>query len=297
MKNLTALIAFVVLALVSSSCTKTIEFDGEVKKSKLVINSLFNTEDTFKIRLSNSLSLVDDGDLKPIKEAVVKVYDESDNLVATPLHSKDGLFMAPEFQPQLGTNYRVTAESAGYDNVEANDRVPNKVDIIKVDTQRVTVEAGYSEMRLRVNFEDPENESNYYMIQVLNVYEVKIDTSTVEYYDNVWMNTTDPNVEGANGVDGAWGERLILTDKKIDGKKYEFVLNMDTWPFDYEEGNVRLRLFSLSEAAYNYFVSLDQYQRTRDNPFATPVQVFSNVDKGFGIFGGAAISEIPLKNN
>jgi hypothetical protein len=33
-----------------------------------------------------------------------------------------------------------------------------------------------------------------------------------------------------------------------------------------------------------------RYQRTQGNPFSTPVQVFSNVNNGMGIFAGGTIN-------
>lgn len=296
MKHITTILAYMALGLFSASCTKTIEFDGETKTPKLVINSLFNTEDTFKINLSNSLALVDDGDLNPITDAVVKVYDDNGNLVTTPLHSRKGVFMASEFKPQAATNYKVTVESSGYESVEASDRIPSAVPIINIRTERVEIEAGYNEMRLRIKFQDPKGEENFYMIQATSIYTYKEDSIILnQTYNREWLNTTDPNVAGAGSIDAVYGSMLIFSDRQINGKEYDFVANMDGYHFDQDEARVQLRLYSLSEAAYNYFTSLEQFRRTRDNPFATPVQVFSNVNEGFGIFGGASVDVIEVK--
>jgi len=284
-------------SLVAGACTKSIEFDGETRESKLVINSLFNTEDTFKLHVSNSLALVDAGDLKPVEDAVVKVYDDADQLVATPTHSHSGLFLAPDFSPETKREYKVVVEHPDYKNVEASDIVPNAVSISSIDTQRITTAGGWEEYQGKVKFKDPEGEDNYYMIEVHVTYRYQIDSTTEEVNSyKMYLNTTDPSVPGNDGLNAVYSDQLVFTDRNFDGKEYEFPVNMEIWAFDGENNNeIELRLYSLSRTAYNYFISLDQYEKTRDNPFATPVQVFSNVESGFGIFGGASSSNIQLK--
>ena len=43
-------------------------------------------------------------------------------------------------------------------------------------------------------------------------------------------------------------------------------------------------------AYFNYLTSFNMYQRTINNPFATPVQVYSNVNNGMGIFAGGTLT-------
>jgi len=45
-------------------------------------------------------------------------------------------------------------------------------------------------------------------------------------------------------------------------------------------------LSSVSEDYYKYNVTLAKYEQTQGDPFAQPVQVYSNIENGFGIFGG-----------
>ena len=61
--------------------------------------------------------------------------------------------------------------------------------------------------------------------------------------------------------------------------------------FDSESGfnrvDFQVRVRSVSKEFYQYLLSFDKYQNYSFDPtFSQPVQVFSNVEKGFGIFGG-----------
>jgi hypothetical protein len=49
-------------------------------------------------------------------------------------------------------------------------------------------------------------------------------------------------------------------------------------------------LVNTSEAYFNYLKSFNMYQRASGNPFATPVQVYSNVENGMGIFAGGTLT-------
>ena len=51
-----------------------------------------------------------------------------------------------------------------------------------------------------------------------------------------------------------------------------------------------IRLVNTSEAYFNYLKSFNMYQRASGNPFATPVQVYSNVENGMGIFAGGTLT-------
>jgi hypothetical protein len=47
---------------------------------------------------------------------------------------------------------------------------------------------------------------------------------------------------------------------------------------------VWIDLQQVDKSYYLYAVSEQKYQQTRNNPFTEPVQVYSNVKNGFGLF-------------
>mgnify|MGYP000583496385 CR=1 FL=1 len=277
-------------------CTKTIEFDGETKEPKIVINSLFNTRDTFRVHVSRSLALVDAGDLKPLKNAVLKVYDSKNNLVATPIHTKNGMFEAADFKPEDDEAYTIECEQDGYKSVSATDIIPADATIDRVDTSTVPMVGGGQQIQVDCVIDDQPGE-NFYMVRVKVGFTHKIDSNkTLTSYDYIWINTLDPNVDGGSAIDPYYAEQLVFSDANFDEKQYTFRFNIDSWFLQDEFiSSMDVELLSLSEATYNYFISLGQYDRTNGNPFATPVQVYSNVDGGFGIFGGAAAKAYPIR--
>ena len=49
-------------------------------------------------------------------------------------------------------------------------------------------------------------------------------------------------------------------------------------------------LRTVSEDFYNYKITGSLHDNSSDNPFAQPVNVYKNIDNGFGIFAGYRIS-------
>ena len=62
----------------------------------------------------------------------------------------------------------------------------------------------------------------------------------------------------------------------------------------YKTLSITLHLQNISKSYYYYRTSLELYKDASRNPFAQPVQVFSNINNGFGIFAGAQVSYFVL---
>lgn len=291
MKNLIYLlcIGFSIL-----SCERTIEFDGETKKPKLVINSTFNSVDTFKINLSNSLAVIDNGDLKYINDAEVKLYDEKDDLLGFLENKQKGTFVLSDKALEVGKSYKVTVEKEGYTSITASDIIPGQPTILKVDTLRMQGREGEKHLGFELSLKDPKGK-HFYMIE----FWMSIDEEMGGVGSQLlYFSSRDPNIFGYTSTDNqGWsGNQLILTDNAFEGQEYKLNLRTDTYPFDAEfVENVELRVSSISEATYSYYTSLQIYQENEFNPFSNPVQVYSNVENGFGIFGGAAVWRKDLK--
>ena len=66
------------------------------------------------------------------------------------------------------------------------------------------------------------------------------------------------------------------------------------YEWSYKTLGVRVYLHNISKSYYYYRTSLELYQSASGNPFAQPVQVYSNIENGFGVFAGSQISYFDL---
>ena len=64
------------------------------------------------------------------------------------------------------------------------------------------------------------------------------------------------------------------------------ITSFSSFSLSFSSFAVDLNIVVCSKAGYDHLVSYDRYLFTGDDPFAQPVQVYSNVTNGFGIFAG-----------
>ncbi len=58
---------------------------------------------------------------------------------------------------------------------------------------------------------------------------------------------------------------------------------------------IKYQLFEISDKIYKYYSSLDKYWDSDGNPFVEPVNVYSNVEGGFGFVGAYNVTEDSIK--
>ena len=273
-----ALSAFGLIGL--SACEKVIEFDAEVKEPKLVANSWFTQDSTWKVHLSRSLSVIDNGDLNSVENGTVRILDGNGALIETLTATEYGFYEGTQM-PTAGASYRVEASASGYTSVTGSDFLPQPVAITNIDTLRQG-NGLEGDMEIKITIQDPPGE-NFYLLR-LRSYEDWGGNGNGMYVYPDYM-TNDPAFESVGDENYyRWGP---IRDALFDGQTYTFTITVDSYLFDpVSHDELQVVLYSTSEAGYNYRRSYELYKQADGNPFAQPVQVYSNVDEGFGCFAG-----------
>ncbi|MCB0736013.1 MAG: DUF4249 domain-containing protein [Bacteroidetes bacterium] len=296
-------IFYIAIVALFISCEKEIPFDGEIKEPKLVINSLFNDQDSFTIQVSRSLPVIDKAELKLISEANLQLFNENNELIGKLTETTTGVYHLPGFLPEAQKSYTIKASHERYDAVQATDKLPAQPVIVKVDTVLIpSTNEWDSKFRIEVTIDDPSETSNYYMVQLMKA-EAKWETvDTTDYYWRpIYLTTNDPFTANFNSSDNVQGEKLLFQDAGFNGKKHtygfstEYYNVLNRWQEPGFPTAIQLRVYAISEAVFRYFESASRYESAKYDPFATPVQVYSNVEGGFGIFGGASSTVAIIK--
>lgn len=285
--------AFVLMLLGSlTSCEKEIPFDAEVSEPKLVLNSLFTSDSVWKVHVSQSLSVLDTGQLDRVLDAMVTIDDGVGNQV-TLQHQGEGIYEAATEMPAPSQTYTITASAPGYEQVNASDAIPGAVQIVSLDTNlRYNPDSTLS-LDIELTFNDPSGERNFYMIEMLESYTFIFGTDTISEEYPGYLVCTDPNIETDNSFSGGgfenYYEYILLKDAAFDGQSYTIKFSIEELYIDPQfENKYTLSLVASSEAFFNYRRSYQAFINTQGNPFAQPVQVYSNVEGGHGIFAGGA---------
>ncbi|MCB9189590.1 MAG: DUF4249 domain-containing protein [Flavobacteriales bacterium] len=266
--------------LVLSSCEKYIDFDAEIKQPKLVVNGIINPDSTFDIHISRSLSVIDNADLSIVENATVKILDENGAVFETLVYEYNGHYKGV-LSPNIDEDYSIEVSAPDFTMVTATTSIPNLVDLSNADTLGVEDVNGYKELQLTITFEDLANESNYYMLEVFAA-----DIVSGQIYLNPMDIRSDDITLGLD--ENGYSAQVFFSDELFDGQEKTLVIYVeDTRDWD---DYIEIRMTSITQDLERYARTLDAYDNNYGNPFAQPVQVFSNIEGGFGIFAGYQVS-------
>lgn len=307
MKNLLPLL-LILSALSLSNCTKEIEFDEQDIAPRIVVNSLFTNDSIWAAHISRSVGVLETTSYTTIDNATVNIFDDNANLVTTLTHQGDGLYTSPSgATPQANQSYTIEASASGYESVNASNSIPSAVPIYQLDTVTSTNSDGETILEATITFQDPPSVSNYYMLEVLvtgtwinNEWEWdpvanEWVADTIEFREPLQISCDDINVETVNRFNFGGFENtylyLMLKDQNFDGENYALTFTVINYA-ELKDMDLfgEIRLVNTSEEYFNYLKSFNLYQRTINNPFSTPVQVYSNVNNGMGIFAGGTLT-------
>ncbi|RCL74489.1 MAG: DUF4249 domain-containing protein [Flavobacteriales bacterium] len=296
MKNLFPII-LILSALTLSNCTKEIDFAEQDIAPRIVVNSLFTNDSVWSAHISRSVGVLDNTSYTTIDDASVNIFDENANLITTLTHQGNGLYTSPTgVSPLPNQSYTLEASAGGYQSVNATNFIPPAVPIYQLDTVTSTNSNDETILEATITFQDPPNVSNYYMLEVLvkGTWE-SWEGDSVEFREPLEISCDDINVETVNRFNFGGFENtylyLMLKDQNFDGENYALTFSVINYA-ELKEMELfgEIRLVNTSEAYFNYLTSFNMYQRTINNPFATPVQVYSNVNNGMGIFAGGTLT-------
>ena len=284
---------FISALIVFASCEKEIPLDVDEIAPRIVVNSIFSAGDTIWLQLSESRDVIYDGDLPNLTTAEAKLLDENQNVLGTFTHQSEGSYYLADVYPEVGSSYGLSVSNSGFETVTATSKTPQIVEIISIDT---VTKSNYLEMD--ITFTDDGSQQNYYSVTIIN-FEAYFDEfgEIVEYWEYPYICTDEiiPVNGGADWDGEKCADEFYFTDETFNGTNYTF--KAKTWKIASEEGEVAAGVMvivrSLSEDYFKYKLTYSKYLETQGSPFAEPVQVYSNIENGFGIFGGysSAVSD------
>jgi hypothetical protein len=307
MKNL----FYLVLLILFVACEKE-KFAMPDTGRKIVINSLITTDSTFGVNVSSSMMIDDSSKFLEgnfLKNATIVLFENKifkDSLNYSEVWALGDFFLVPnnyrskQIFPAIGNEYKIVVSSPGKPDATATTIIPSSVKIERVDTTRIKViktEEWQSDevMICDVVFTDPANEKNFYLFYV---YHSQNDDKAGILNYNLTFN--DPIIEEELNH-GSQPFGVAFSDKSINGDRHQFRVildgnifklhNYDLYsPFKVYERKIYFRLYSITEDYFKYIQSLNLFFKNYKNPLAEPTQVYSNVEGGYGIYAGAAVS-------
>lgn len=270
--------------MVCLACEMELALEMPTERRKVIVNSLNNPDSVWSVNLWLSKPILDNNrnwEIPP--NPSITILDPINNSVVDVLafnRQFNGAMFRGTHKPIPDKEYMIKVVTAGYGTSEALATIPPAVAIEKIELDSTNFSFNRN-IGLKVYFQDPPKKKNYYELKVFSrSYYVNHLKDTVWSIQQLYIAPDE-----ASSVADFSGERVsVLADTFFDGEYH--VISGTIINYGVPATEPRAILYSYSEEYYKYLTTVRLQQNTQGDPFAQPVQVYTNIKNGLGIFAG-----------
>ncbi len=290
------------ISIILFSCEKTVNIKIPDSGRKLVVNSFFAEDSILKVNLSKSKYILDgESEFESVKNAKIILY--KNNIKIEELIDSLNGFYYGNYILKAGSKYKLEVSAKDFPTSKAESDLPLRTKIIELSGYQSMDEYGWPETAFNLTFKDDAETEHYYFISVTerrytkyNLSEGK-DTVIIDDYElNVY--STDPNTFSD---DWYLNKGVVLKDDLFNGKEYKLFFKAYRDFYDSNESTsvYYVKFSTISKEYYLYYISYAKHVNAQDEFFMEPVQVYTNIENGFGIFAGYStdVDSVVLENN
>lgn len=268
--------------------------------AQLVVVCNFTPDRAVQAFVSKWQPILEETDVEYLRDATVEIFRGDTYLEALqlvdPKHASEiPYYTTVNLAPEANVEYTIKVSAPGYEPATAKSRIPAPTRILSAQASGFQMEdepdnglfiATYN---LRLSFEDPGDEVNFYHIsllqQIITFQKVEGDTLiTGQYLLPIMFDPQDNENFRVAHIGGG----LLLSDEGFENKFIDFdiPLRIELKKNEEKLGKLFVDLRTVSEEYYRYFAALSRQRQASGSPFAEPVTLFDNIDGGQGIFAG-----------
>ena len=284
-----------------SACEQVIEPDLPEHTPRLVLHAFFTADGIWTAHVGRSFGILESRILgeRSVADAVVELLAGDRVVEALKFNEAAQVYAFGDSTLQAGATYSLQVSAPGFATVRATDAIPRPV-----PTSVRSHRTNRGEFSIELEIQDPPAEANYYQ---LSLYQISTGRGG-RRYEGI-LSTKDPAIMADNGVDESRLEEESFSDEApyfkdtlFDGRTHEIELTYGGPSVLGDDGTqgaeggadsegsskrkIYLQVLYISAAYYEYLKTARLHDYTRDNPFAEPLSVYSNVENGYGIFAG-----------
>jgi len=287
-----------------SSCIKEVHIPIENKQSKLVLNGLFNTDSLWNVELSVSKYIYDTAAIELVDDAQVIVSDTKGNSFEL-LNVGEGEYQSLTEKPIIGEVYSIEATHDTHENISSTNQLPSTIEVNEITWDEEVFIEGTLSRKVSINFEDTQ-EKEFYLIklssEVTESFNDPIGGQSESFTMNQDIYFTMQNSPLTDG-NSEWMRSLTFSDESFNGTNYTVNLIVDEWYFTNSEDeffsrkveNVKISISRVSQEYYWYQRSFEAYSSSQGGLFSQPVQVYTNIENGLGVFAGYSATEVSFQ--
>ncbi len=273
------------------ACTSRVDIDFQDFEDHYIVNSIIVSDSPFRVCLTKSMRSNSEESFSFIDRALVKVSDGENSFLLS--YVGEGIFQNDTF-PHYGTEYIL--------NIKLDNGLVLKAKTYSPEKPKINIIPSVKEDLVNVKLNDNLIERNTYWVGI-KTYSI---TNERYYYDPyIYLDCLlfdDFNRrrtgEVKHGIIYSYHFMARLTDESFDG-----VISFNvprSWPDSYNDIDYKMILYIINADEH-----LDQYMKSAliqydlgvigDMPvFHTPVDMYSNIENGKGIFGSYTISQFDI---
>jgi hypothetical protein len=266
---------FFSLSLILGSCEKDAQIYLPKGETKMVVNAGITADSLLKIFIGKTTPLFNNTSTKYIDNATPFLYVDGE--IVTLNNIGKGYYVATE-KAQMGSFYDVELFEEGFPTVSASTYVPNYPTLGNISARKATYE-GDAVIQVTAEIIDTADTEDYYILEVR-------EKGSYSSYSNIGITTKDFDCE--NSLDGVYEAQLLFQDRNFNGNTKSIIFSFLDNGYISGANNATLEvvLKRCTEEFWEYKRTYYLYMQTVDIPVVQPVQVFTNVTNGVGIFGG-----------
>ena len=275
------------------SCEKEIDPTIYPFEKKLVLNCLFGPDAAWQLQLFSSENIFDSTDqVSPVDNATIRLFDSAGSEVGSFINTGEGIYEIPGVFPVPNERYEINVIHTDYPSLMARSGIPG---MIPLEIVARTMETGLDFERLKIDCQvTVPAESEQFLVFSHNVQKKYFGTGgdTLSLDLSAWIQP-DPAVS-------YWDQflplsveqhRLYMETPPPEGSVYFYSFDgfqKQDDPF-LISGEAAIRMDAASPEYYAFMKSLDIYLSQSDlhiSSIVSPVDIFSNIEGGLGIFAG-----------
>ena len=298
----------IIFTLIFYSCTKEVNIEIPKIEKKAIIYGLIGNNEQIKIWYSKSYGILDYVDYVENNEisndsAEISLF-VNDNFIEKLSFNENNYFLS-NYLPKPNDNIDIIVTTDNDDTLTAHTLIPEPVIInyVQFEDSAFIDEEGISFSRIKVSFDDIPNQENYYEMY----FRARCYTDTSEVFSNVYeYSSFNPIILNENILDYE-PKSIVFSDTLFNGDMAEITLSFER-PCSYVYGQPSVCEFDLiiyfsniTEEYYLYRKNLYKHLFSQHTIFwygaIEPIQMYSNVNGGYGVFAGYSLYTDTLYSN
>ena len=286
------------LTLLFVKCQNAVDIDFVDFIPQLVLDGQLSPDEYFEISVMSTVvpDATETGEVNSRIE--VSLWDLTVDREIS-LFREDNRFVSLTERPIQGHTYEVVASSTNYEDAVARTTIPEDLQLLdysisnfSIEPSKVTPFKNNISYRLDLDFNQQEESAvhvRFYQKSRLNVGSI-----TEPDYKDLVFEVIPIFPEEMGYSEHFDGGILIDLNSGVEDGLVQLEFREFTLEAVEQLGELIIEVRSISQEYIKYYETLSQQIIARQDPFAEPVSVFSNVEGGLGVFGSFQSSRYAL---